>query len=290
MHYISNSANIGQAIYVDDEISYETCNLKHFFWPFGAECFLQVLSLYGSTNVKGVVTVQFKHNSFGSPAVFGGLLDRCIVNENAEIKQFNPLVTDGATYLKINISNITTNETSSKPIKLCFCKENGVQDCSYQPYSLKDPVRVKKGQTFNASLVTVDRVNHTIMNVAVYSSLSQRGSGLGEGQLTQVTNNACTNLTFNIHSPHSSEHLILYPEGPCRNATLSQRRIYVKFLPCTCPIGFQPKELAAKSTSCTCVCDSKLHKYIITGPDCNPQIATLIRKANFWITHMEHNN
>ena len=285
LYYISNSANVGQAIYVDDETSYETCNLQHFLWPFGAECFLQVVSSYNLLNINSVVAVQFKQN--GS-AVFGGLLDRCTLNKNVELKQMKPLAIDGITYLKA-ISNITTNEISSKPIKLCFCREDGVQDCSYQQYSLKDPVRVKKGQIFNISLVAVDQVNHTVKNVAIYSSLYHGGSGLGKGQLTQVTNDACTNLTFNIYSLHSFEHLILYPEGPCGNATLSQRRIYVALLPCTCPIGFQPKDLDVKSTSCTCVCDSKLHKYV-SDPNCSPQTETLTRKTNFWITHMQYNN
>ena len=72
---------------------------------------------------------------------------------------------------------------------------------------------------------------------------------------------------------------------------MSQKRIYVTFLPCTCPIGFQPKDLYldVNSTSCTCVCDYKLHEYV-TDPDCNPQTQTLARKSNFWITHIEHSN
>ena len=256
MFFISNSANIGKAIYVGDETSYETCHLKHLPWPFGAECFLQVLSAFSSTYIKNVATVNFKQNSFSSSTIFGGLLDRCILAENAEVirvKQLNiSRSIDGVTYLK-TISNInSTNEISSKPVQLCFCKENGVHDCSYQPYSLKDSVRVKKGQSINISLVAVDQVNHTLMNTLIHSSLYHRRSGLGEGQLTQITNNACTNLTFNIYSIHPFEHLILYPEGPCRNATLSQRRISVIFLPCTCPVGFQP--LDVKSTSCIYMC------------------------------------
>ena len=293
MYYISNS-NIGQAIYVDDDTSYETCNPKHFVWPFGAECFLQVLSSY-KIHTKSLVTVKFKQNNqFGISVIFGGLLDRCILNENTEIindiEQPKSLAMDGVTYLLKTISNInSTNGIHSRPVKLCFCRETGVHDCSYQPYSLKDSVRVKKGQTFNISLVAVDQVNHTVMNVMIHSSLYHGGSGLGEGQLTQMTNNVCTNLTFNIYSLHSFEHLLLYPEGPCRNATLSQRRIPVIFLPCTCPIGFQPKYLDAKSTSCTCVCDSKLYQYI-TDPDCSAQTETLTRSTNFWITYIVYNN
>ena len=69
----------------------------------------------------------------------------------------------------------------------------------------------------------------TLANVMIHSSLKHTQSGLGEGQLTHITNNACTNLTFNVYSPHSFEQLILYAEGPCRNVSRSQRRIRISF-------------------------------------------------------------
>ena len=90
------------------------------------------------------------------------------------------------------------------------------------------------------SLVAVDQVNHTVMNVNIHISLNHAESGLGEGQVTQMTKNACTNLTFSVYSPYSSEQLNLYSEGPCRNSSRTQRRVDVAFLPCSCPIGFQP--------------------------------------------------
>ena len=68
-----------------------------------------------------------------------------------------------------------------------------------------------------------------------------------------MTKNACTNLTFSVTSPHLSEQLILYAEGPCKNASMSQGRVNITFLPCTCPIGFQPKN-TTENCVCVCVC------------------------------------
>ena len=120
------------------------------------------------------------------------------------------------------------------------------KEATYEP----PIVRVKRGESFNVSLVAVDQVNHTLKAIIVHSSLSRTESSLGEGQSSQVTGNACTNLTFSIYSPHANEGLTFYAEGPCKNARRSQRKIYIVFQPCTCPIGFQQKY---KSNDCVCI-------------------------------------
>lgn len=129
-------------------------------------------------------------------------------------------------------------------------------------------------------LVAVDQVNHSLANVMIHSHLNLPGSGLGEGQLTQMTNNACTDLNFSICSPQCYEQLILYAEGPCRNSSMSQLRVNVTFQPCTCPIGFESKN---NPMNCECVCDSELRPYI-ADTSCDYQAKSLIRKGNFWIT------
>ena len=170
LYYISNSADIGQAIFVNDETNYEMCDRRH---PLGADCFLQVLSI--NYFASAMVTIQFKQNK---SIIFGGLLDRCTLDEKVEfiesdIKPPKTVAMDGVTYLKIISTLNSTKGISSKPVKLCFCREDGIPDCSYQPYSLKDPVRVKKGQVFNVSLVAVDQVNHNSEYYDIFFSKSK---------------------------------------------------------------------------------------------------------------------
>ena len=66
---------------------------------------------------------------------------------------------------------------------------------------------MKKGETFNQSLVAMDQVNHTLSNIIIiHSSLMFKESGIGEGQLSQKTGDYCTSLNF---TPYSFEEVNL---------------------------------------------------------------------------------
>ena len=288
IYFISNSAQDGSAIYVDDETYFETCggsySVIYNIVTTNTECFFQVFSEATALNKKlSTASIQFitTDNSF-STIIFGGLLDRCAPDPGAEIYTDgygqNSKEIDGMTYLKL-ISNINdTDYISSLPVRVCFCTPSSQPDCSYEP----PIVHVKKGESFNVSLVAVDQVNHTLKNIIVHSSLSHTKSSLGEEQTTQGTGNACTNLTFSIYSPYASEKLVLYAEGPCRNARKSLSRVHVIFQPCTCPIGFQPKY---QSNDCVCICDSRLNPYFTeTDNNCNFETESIARHGNFWIS------
>ena len=145
-----------------------------------------------------------------------------------------------------------------------------------------------KGEMFNVSLVTVDHMNHTITQVAIHSYLKHTRSKLGEGQSLQVTQDVCTNLTFSIRSHKHYEELILYPEGPYRNAKGSLSRVHVNFTRCQCPIGFQNKQ---SRDDCVCVCDVRLSPYFTEAANnCNRKTESLIRKGNFWIDFINGTN
>ena len=73
----------------------------------------------------------------------------------------------------------------------------------------------------------------------------------------------------------------MYADGPCKDATLSQRRLLIQFSPCSCPIGFQPTD--TKGTRCERKCDSAIEEYITV---CDPKTKTLEREGNFWITYV----
>ena len=79
-----------------------------------------------------------------------------------------------------------------------------------------------KGETFTVQIVATDQLKHTISNSIVHCSPKSAESGLDEGQLTQQTiGDNCTDLEFNVYSPHSTEQLQLYADGPCKDANMS---------------------------------------------------------------------
>lgn len=75
--------------------------------------------------------------------------------------------------------------------------------------------------------------------------------------------------------------LLLYPDGPCKDAKLSQRNLHIQFLPCVCPIGFIQNP--TKESKCDCECDKALLPYI---SNCTPQTQELVRESNIWITYV----
>ena len=287
MYFISNSADYGEHIYVVDETYFDVCARgSHSIYSTTAsttECFIQVLSqttiLVSEPNF---ISIQF--TNFSRLSIVGGLLDRCTPNPSAQVVTDGHMhqEMDGFTYLQL-ISNINdTNSISSSPVRLCFCTPDIQPDCSYKP----PIIQVKKGESFNVSIVAVDQVNHTVENVIIHSSLSSAESGLGEGQLTQVTNNACSQLSFSIYSPSFVEQLILYPEGPCRNASRSQRVLDIVLRNCTCPIGFQPSDI---QTDCICICDSRLSPYFTDSDNsCRNYSKALVRSSNLWIAYINN--
>ena len=296
IYFTSNRAQYGAAVYVADETYFDVCgnwyNEINGTATSNAECFIQVFSeARVSAKESSVANIEFETDDFSTSLIYGGLLDRCIPDpRRAEIytSRYIQKKVDGFTYMKL-ISNINDTEyLGSLPVRVCFCIPDYQPDCSYEP----PIIHVKKGGSFNVSLVAVDQVNHTLKNVEVYSSLNHAESSLGEGQSIQVTEDACTNLTFGIYSPHHSEQLILYADGPCRNASKSQRRVHIAFQTCTCPIGFEPKNV---NNDCICVCDSRLSPYFTEADNnCNVQTQSLTRHGNIWIgffndTGKDHN-
>ena len=294
LSFISNNADKGGAIYVADDTNFGTCSSNSFSEnKITTECFLQSLALHYKTGQK--LKLVLKNTEFADnfatqsgPSLHGGLLDRCTVSFSAEIyksyyydshnKISYPSVrtlTSGATNF-FNITNATIDSVSSDPVRLCFCKQEQA-DCSYEP----PVITAKRGEIFEITLVAVDQVNHTVSNATVHSSLAYTEGGLGEGQLIQNTNEACTNLSFSVFSTRDYEELLLYPDGPCKNANLSQSNVRVQFLPCTCPIGFQPK--STEKSKCECECDKALGPHIST---CNAQTKHLLRESNVWITYV----
>ena len=281
-------------MYIADETNYELCASTSNYNEHNSdstEYSLQINTIFETLSMNyNILSIEFvnNHAEISGSALYGGLLDRCILDPSAEIKLVNDTSTpiNGVSFI-LNTSNLNnTDRISSSPVRVCFCQSGGQTDCSYQPPRF----HVMKGETLQVSLVAVDQVNRTFPNVTIYSSLRHAESGLGEGQMAQITTNKCTNLSFNVYTPHchTSEEITLYADGPCRNATRSQRNVFISFLPCRCPVGFQPS--INQDNNCVCDCDQKLIRYIT---NCSAQTKSLVREGNFWIAYLnitdEHN-
>ena len=267
-----NHAKYGGAMYVADDTNSGACSLN-------TECFIQTLKLYQyNDNILNTVNILFYGNTASEQGanLFGGLLDRCIPSPFAEVYQKHRTHYSGFNYLG-NISNTIELDTiSSPPVRVCFCRSESEPNCSYQP----PPIEVKKGEAFTVSLVAVDQVNHSV-NANIISSLSSQDGGFREGQQTQSVGRNCTNIIFNVFSPHDSETIDLFADGPCGSSTPSIRHLDIKLTNCTCPVGFEPFN---SNTKCECICDSELAPYIT---NCNPTTESLLRvNTNSWITYI----
>ena len=83
-------------------------------------------------------------------------------------------------------------------------------------------------------------------------------------------------------SSQTSEQLILYADGPCKDILLSKRQLDITFTACDCPIGFQPK--VATKTRCECECNSDLFPYV---SNCNPEMETITRAGHYWAYYVK---
>lgn len=129
-----------------------------------------------------------------------------------------------------------------------------------------------KGQKFTVTLVAVDQVN-TSVEATIYSSVSSEGD-LGERQHELKSGKECTNLTFSIKSKRECERLTIYAGGPCQSAGSSKAFVDIKFINCSCPIGFQ--SLLGETNNCVCDCDLVRSPYAT----CDPTRKTVKRNQN----------
>ena len=276
----ANSAYYGGAVYVTDETNSGTCDSTSYgIHSTLTECFIQTLALHDRLGLY-LDNINFleNHAHISGPILFGGLLDRCTVSPFAEVYNNNmPTIVNGVTYFQ-TISTLDESSTlliSSYPVRVCFCRD-GQPDFNSQSFHIK----VRKGEVFTVPLIAVDQVNHTV-NATIHVSLSSNLGGLGEDQSLQYSTKSCSDVKLSVFSPFDTEQVILYAKGPCKDAELSVSQINITFLPCTCPVGFQPNYMQV--TKCTCDCDSKLSPFIT---ECHQENKTIVREGNFWVSYL----
>ena len=281
--FSANSADYGGAVYVDDDTNSGTCASDP-----KTECFFQVLAnihglyslgsipdcvLNDTRNSLKTLSLHFSENnaSISGSILYGGLLDRCAVSQFAEVRikyaEDYELGGNGIKYLK-HVSTITDMSISSRPVQVCLCIDNK-HNCTHQYH-----IEVKKGEIFNVSLASIDEIGQPV-NGLIHASFKFAGSTVASGQATREIPAKCTNLTFNVVSPHSSEQLTLYAiDGPCKDANLSKISLELHFLPCNCPIGLQI--LGTNETNCTCECHETIHQYV---EECDSYTGAFLRKS-----------
>ena len=298
--FSGNSAKYGGAVYVDDDTNSGTCTSDP-----KTECFFQVLAyVEGLYNLDSLadftinstrrnfepLSLYFAENnaSISGSTLYGGLLDRCAVSQSAEVR-IKYYVEDyedegnGIQYLQ-HVSTITESDVSisSRPVKVCLCINNK-HNCTHQMH-----IEVKKGGTFNVSLASIDQINQPVSGL-IHASFNFAGSAVATGQATREIPNKCTNLTFNVLSPHNPEQLTLYSlDGPCRDVNLSKISLDINFLPCSCPIGLQIVEINHE-TSCMCECHRNIRQYV---EECDSHTGAFLRtsQSRAWISFTNETN
>ena len=285
IHFVQNSADYGGAIYVSDETNNGTCTSSQETVTAASEseCFFQSHLIYVFTdahpyNLEKYLLFSNNVANISGGILFGGLLDRCTISASSAFSNKN--------FIRIKYSSQPNfvkdivNDTASSAVRVCFCRDYDIVDCGYQPL----PIEVMKGKNFIIPLVAVDHVNHTVEEV-IHSYLHHKESSLGNGQKLQNANSVCSRLNFQVYSRQDHETLNLFAKGPCNDAGISRRQIAIKFLPCRCPVGFQPLE--TKPMVCECACNSQLQRYISI---CDPLTNFVQRKGDFWIMSLPNNS
>ncbi len=269
----NNSAQNGGGIFVADNTQRSACGggasedvaTRTIF----AECFFQTIKLYVSrytANYENRFNIFMNNNTANQSGadIYGGLLDRCTISQNAEYDNGS-----GLDYIHNTIKSSTELSISSRPVQVMFCNND---------YNI--PTR--KGKTFKISVVAVDQVGNP-KNAKIHSSVKSESGfdRLKEGQAEQEIGNQCTELEYNVFSRDSYAQVELYADGPCINLGISRQPIKISFLPCTCPIGLKP---ITSETECKCECDSVLQQgYQITN--CSEENGTIKLESNnnIWI-------
>ena len=131
---------------------------------------------------------------------------------------------------------------------------------------------------FTVSLVAVDQVGNPLNATIINSFQSESGNGrLKAGQVEQQVGDQCTELEYNVYSQDNSAQIHIYTDGPCGDKGVSKKTLNVTFLPCTCPVGFEPSPGPTEIDS-ICECAQMLQQHRITS--CSSESETILVKTN----------
>ena len=260
--FLSNTADIGGAMFIDDSISLCSDSRPACFFDISID-----IEAFASTHL------NFSQNSANQsgPVIYGGNLENCQVND---------LPWSGFQLFEIALSRtipISTADISSDPLKVCICENGAIASCITESYSVK----VKRGELFNISLITVGQ-----LNTSVSAEILANSDNIGDVRLDPqfpASNGTCTNVGISLLADEhvSNKTLYLYPDGPCGNS--DRARIAVEITLEECPPGFDLSQHRDR-----CDCEERLmdEGSII----CNINNATISRRGNVWIQPIWNNS
>ena len=322
LDFTSNSAEKGGAIFVADNTNDGVICQGANTEIYQTECFLQTLALYLSFAPynSNYINIFFSNNTAHQSGsdIYGGLLDRCTINQNAELFHLFPelKILSGFDYVKATtqieqiidygpipcnydsrrncsrnpdyfIENISRSDVkeliSSDAVRVEFCLNSVISPNYSHPN-----VSIKKGEMFTVSLVAVDQVGNPLNATIINSFQSESGNGrLKAGQVEQQVGDQCTELEYNVYSQDNSAQIHIHADGPCGDKGVSRKTLNVIFLPCTCPVGFEPS-LGPTEIDCICECDQMLKQHQITS--CSSENETILVETNIWIGLSNYSN
>ena len=130
--------------------------------------------------------------------------------------------------------------------------------------------------TFVLKIAAVDHVNHRV-NATIHGSVTDNQASLGEEQRVQRVESGCSDLVYSIVSPRDTAELEIYAGGPCKNLGISALRVPIKFIPCSCPLGFEQHKVIKNKCHCICHCKLKQALNFDTDAYCNSTTLLLTR-------------
>ena len=247
--FVENTASVGGAIFYEDIFSARQC-ADNRGEPNPGECFIELDS---TSNIR----LTFLNNSAESAGtvLYGGNLDRCRLyvgggvsdscgNRNGRNYSDDPIAMINEISYSFVVDNITSN-ISSDPLSICIC-ENGI------PYCLNDTIMIDtiRGKEVTLMALAVGQ-NRGIVPTSVRISL-ENDILIRATQRIQDIGKECTPIMYDFSSIKNKTRFILYPDGPCRDTSISSLEVIINFLPC--PDGFSLEESE-------CACEERLQKY-----------------------------
>ena len=255
--FLRNEAKIGGAIFVDDSIS--QCSGSR------TACFFDVDGIMTS-NLH--LNISLNSASQSGPVIYGGNLENC---------QVDTLRGYGFYFLQIALNHttpISPANVSSDPLKIYICENETMTNCT------TDSVKVKRGELFNISLITVGQLNTSVSAGIIANS----DSDVQLDPQFPTSNGTCTNVGITLLADeHVSNHTVyLFPDGPCGN--MPGARIAVEITLEECPPGFD-------ISRDHCDCEKRLFSLINEGNitcDINNEVISL--RGNAWIQPIWNNS